>query len=148
MEKVKGEQKKSPKKLKLKRDGTVLEKTKEVGYIIYDVTKESDKAHILKSFATEKKVIESIKKIRFPKKFTFVWVNKFYVKLHKRGKGYGSDILQTLQEKFKDQKLVIGLSPGYLVKTTDIKRLLPFYKRQGFKLISTPTHHYGFKVVK
>jgi GNAT superfamily N-acetyltransferase len=150
MQKVNGQQKplKKSKKLKLFRNGEVFEDQTKVGYIIYDVEKDKLKKNIIDAFYDDPEAIAEIKKIRMPKKFVFIWISKLFVKQHKRGKGYGADILHALEKKFKDHTVVFGLSPGYLVPTTKIDKLFPFYKNQGYKVINSPLANYGFKIKK
>jgi GNAT superfamily N-acetyltransferase len=136
------------KKLKLKRDGTVFLDETPVGYVRYELEKEYCKRNLLRDFKDEKNVVPALQKMRMPKNFIYIWINKLFVKKSKRSKGYGSEILELLEKKFKDYNLVISLSAGQLVKTTDMDKLLPFYEREGFKIISTDKHYFGFKVVK
>lgn len=135
-------------KLKLERDGKITEDNSQIGYVAYEVDKNYAKTRILNTFKDDDEIEDKLKTIRMPKEFTFVWINKIYVKQSKRGKGYGTKIIETIQRKFRKQKIVLGLSPGELVKTTDFKRLLPFYEKLGFKILVTDKHYYGFKIIK
>ena len=134
-------------KLKLEKTGKILADESEVGYIEFEVDKGYSKKAILDYFKTYKS-IPQIKKIKMPKEFTFIWIAKIYVKQSSRGKGFGTKILKLMERKFPTKNLVMGLSPGYLVKTTNIKKLIPFYKRIGYKVIDGGDHYFGFKVVK
>jgi GNAT superfamily N-acetyltransferase len=142
MEKVK-----SKSKIKLMRDGKVWVDESEVGYVVTEIDRNQTKQQILDYFSKDDpKFAELVSKLRFPKEFTFIWVSKLYVKQSQRSQGYGAKILKQLRQKFKNKNLVIGLSPGLLVKTTNLSRLLPFYKKQGFKLVDSGVAHYGFNV--
>lgn len=135
------------KKLKLLKDGKVLVDESEVGYVVMEVDRNQTKKDVIDYFTKDDpKFAEVVSKLRFPKVFNFIWVSKLYVKQSQRGQGFGADILKKLRKKYKNLPLVIGLSPGYLVKTTDLSRLIPFYKKQGFKVVSTGKARYGFNV--
>ena len=136
------------KKLKLERDGKITEDNSEIGYVAYEVDKKHVKNGILNTFKDDDEIEDKLKTIRMPKEFTFVWINKIYVKQSKRGKGYGTKIIEAIQRKYKKHTIVLGLSPGELVKTTDFKRLLPFYTKLGFKILVTDKHYYGFKIIR
>ena len=139
---------KTKKKLKLERDGKITENDSQIGYVAYEVDKNYAKSKILDTFKDDDEVEDKLKTIRMPKEFTFIWINKIYVKQSKRGKGYGTKIIETIQRKYKNHKIVLGLSPGELVRTTNFKRLLPFYEKLGFKILVTDKHYYGFKTIK
>jgi GNAT superfamily N-acetyltransferase len=136
------------KKLKLEKDGKITENDSQIGYVAYEVDRKHAKNGILNTFKDDDEIEDKLKTIRMPKEFTFVWINKIYVKQSKRGKGYGSKIIEAIQRKYKKNNVVLGLSPGELVKTTDFRRLLPFYKKLGFKILVTDKHYYGFKIIK
>lgn len=136
-------------KLKLEKNGTILADESEVGYIEFEVDKKKDKEFIINCFEkTDNELRGIVKQVRMPKEFTFIWVNKIYVKQSKRGKGFGSDILKLLEKRARQTNLVVGLSPGILVKTSNMNKLLPFYKNNGFKVFESKEHYYAFKVLK
>ena len=147
MEKSKVKKKKAI-KLKLERSGRVTVNESDVGYLVFETEKKRNKDHVLHCFREDVNAVTMMRKIRMPKEFTFVWVDKLYVKQSKRGKGYGAKILKALERKYKNHTIVLGLSPGEMVKTSDIRRLIPFYESLGFKIVTSDVHHYGFKVIK
>lgn len=136
-------------KMKLLRNGKVTADESEVGYVVFETDKNQSKKDLIDFFGKEdSQFINVFRKLRMPKEFTLVWIDKFYIKQSQRSKGFGAKILRMLERKFKNHTLVIGLSPGQLVKTTNVDKLIPFYEGNGYKVISTKDHYYGFKVIK
>lgn len=136
-------------KLKLEKSGKILADESEVGYIEFDIDRKKNKKFIATCFEKEDKQLkELLRQVRMPKDFTFIWVDKIYVKQSKRGKGFGAKILKMLERRHPSSNLVLGLSPGQLVKTSNMDKLIPFYKKLGYKILSSNEHYYGFKVIK
>lgn len=136
-------------KIKLEKTGKILADESEVGYVEFEVDKDKNKKHVINCFEkTDKEVKKLFSSVRMPKNFTFIWVNKIYVKQSKRGHGFGSEILKLLEKRYPTKNTVLGLSPGIMVKTSNIDKLIPFYRNHGFKILESKEHYYAFKVLK
>lgn len=136
-------------KIKLEKNGKIKADESEVGYIEFEIEKKRSKRDIVKAFKkTDLEIQELLRQIRMPREFTFIWVDKIYVKQSKRGKGFGAKILKLLEKRHPANNVVLGLSPGQLVKTSNMNKLLPFYKKLGYKILESKNHYYGFKVLK
>ena len=136
-------------KLKLEKNGKILADESEVGYIEFEIDKKKNKNFIVECFEkTDKELRDLVKQIRMPKQFTFIWINKIYVKQSKRGKGFGSKILKLMEKRHPNNNVVLGLSPGKLVKTSNVNKLIPFYRNCGFNVVESKEHYYAFKVMK
>jgi hypothetical protein len=87
--------------------------------------------------------------LKLPKTFTYVWIQFIKLLSNQRGKGKGSEILNTLAMNYPPGTL-LALSAEEVSggKTgSSLQMLKKFYKQNGFHLIKSRDKVFGFRVV-
>ena len=93
--------------------------------------------------------IRYIKSLKLPKKFLYVWIQLIKILPKQRGKGKGSEIINTLVMQYPPGTLMAlsaeEVSTGKTASSLDMVK--KFYKQNGFTLVRSQGKVFGFRLL-
>jgi hypothetical protein len=92
-------------------------------------------------------VIKYIKSLKLPKKFTYVWLQFIKLLPGQRGKGKGSEIINTLALQYPPGTVIALSAEEISGGKSSLEMVKKFYKQNGFTLIRSRDKVFGFRVV-
>ena len=132
----------------------VYENGKKIADLEIDEVENVTKKEVLSYFGSEDgdshdPAISYIKSLKLPKTFMYVWIQFIKLLPQQRGKGKGSEILNTLAMNYPPGTLLAlsaeEVSSGKTGSSLDMVK--KFYKQNGFQLIRSQDKVFGFRVV-
>lgn len=127
--------------------GRILLGNKEVGHLFSYETK-ATKEEILSYFNNDNKIMAYLNSLDLPKRISYIWIDELFIKNAYRDRKYGTEALIVFMNAVK-KPCLISLQPGELVKSSVFEKLVAFYKKMGFKLITSKDGTiYAFKFHK
>ncbi len=132
----------------------VYEGGKKIADLELDEVENVTKKEVLSYFGSEEEdshdpAISYIKSLKLPKTFMYVWIQFIKLLPQQRGKGKGSEILNTLAMNYPPGTLLAlsaeEVSSGKTASSLDMVK--KFYKQNGFTLIRSQDKVFGFRVV-
>lgn len=136
----------------------VYEDGKKIADIEIDEMPNVTKGDVIGYFADEEEdyapgqhdpVVKFLTNLKLPKTFTYVWLQFIKLAPSQRGKGKGSEIINTLAMNYPPGTLIAlsaeEVSTGKTASNLDMVK--KFYKQNGFTLIKSQDKVFGFRVV-
>lgn len=132
----------------------VYEGGKKIADLELDEVENVTKKEVLSYFGSEDgdshdPAISYIKSLKLPKTFMYVWIQFIKLLPQQRGKGKGSEILNTLAMNYPPGTLLAlsaeEVSSGKTASSLDM--IKKFYKQNGFTLVRSQGKVFGFRVV-
>lgn len=129
----------------------VLDGGKKIADYEVDVVENATKEDIMEYFenAYNDPAVKYIRKLKLPKRFTYVWIQFIKLLPRLRGQGKGSEIINHLALSYPPGTLMAlsaeEVSSGKTASSLGM--LKRFYKQNGFTLIKSQGKTFGFRVV-
>jgi len=92
-------------------------------------------------------VVKYIRSLKLPKKFTYVWLQFIKLLPKQRGKGKGSQIINTLALQYPPGTMIALSAEEISGGKSSLEMVKKFYKQNGFTLIRSRDKVFGFRVV-
>jgi len=92
-------------------------------------------------------VVKYIRSLKLPKKFTYVWLQFIKLLPKQRGKGKGSEIINTLALQYPPGTMIALSAEEISGGKSSLEMVKKFYKQNGFTLIRSRDKVFGFRVV-
>ncbi len=108
-----------------------------IGYFVDEEDKRADKDP----------VVRYIRSLKLPKKFTYVWLQFIKLLPGQRGKGKGSQIINTLALQYPPGTMIALSAEEISGGKSSLEMVKKFYKQNGFTLIRSRDKVFGFRVV-
>jgi GNAT superfamily N-acetyltransferase len=108
-----------------------------IGYFVDEEDKRADKDP----------VVRYIRSLKLPKKFTYVWLQFIKLLPGQRGKGKGSQIINTLALQYPPGTMLALSAEEISGGKSSLEMVKKFYKQNGFTLIRSRDKVFGFRVV-
>lgn len=132
----------------------VYENNKKIAELEVDEAPSVTKEEVIDYFSDEENsdkdpAVKYIKSLKLPKTFMYVWIQFIKLLPSQRGKGKGSEILNTIAMQYPPGTL-IALSAEEVSggkRGSSLDKLKKFYKQNGFTLIRSRDKVFGFRVV-
>lgn len=129
----------------------VLDDGKKIADYEVDVVENVTKENVMEYFenAYNDPAVKYIRKLKLPKRFTYVWIQFIKLLPKHRGQGRGSEIINHLALSYPPGTL-IALSAEEVSSgksASSLGMLKRFYKQNGFTLIKSQGKTFGFRVV-
>jgi len=108
-----------------------------IGYFVDEEDKRADKDP----------VVRYIRSLKLPKKFTYVWLQFIKLLPKQRGKGKGSEIINTLALQYPPGTMIALSAEEISGGKSSLEMVKRFYKQNGFTLIRSKDKVFGFRIV-
>jgi GNAT superfamily N-acetyltransferase len=92
-------------------------------------------------------VVRYIRSLKLPKRFTYVWLQFIKLLPRQRGKGKGSQIINTLALQYPPGTMIALSAEEISGGKSSLEMVKKFYKQNGFTLIRSRDKVFGFRVV-
>jgi GNAT superfamily N-acetyltransferase len=108
-----------------------------IGYFVDEENNNTDKDPVVKY----------IRSLKLPKKFTYVWLQFIKLLPKQRGKGKGSQIINTLALQYPPGTMIALSAEEISGGKSSLEMVKKFYKQNGFTLIRSKDKVFGFRIV-